>query len=55
MLPTVFFAKNNISMMQEPFMMQEPLLHDVNLKNYLSNNSVCKAKRVRIINLGLLS
>lgn len=49
-LPTVFFAKQkNISMMQEP------LLHDVSLKKYLSNNSVCKAKRVRIINLGLLS
>ena len=36
-------------------MMQEPLMHNVSLKSYLFNNSLCKAKRVRIIILGLLN
>ena len=38
-LPTVFFAKKNISMMQEP------LLHDVSLKNYLYYLIILYAKR----------
>ena len=36
-------------------MMQEPLIHNVSLKSYLFNNSLCKAKQVRIIILGILN
>ena len=35
--------------------MQEPLMHNVSLKSYSFNNSLCKAKQVRIIILGILN
>ena len=35
--------------------MQEPLMHNVSLKSYSFNNSLCKAKQVRIIMLGILN